>query len=454
MNIRRVTFSLLLSIMMFLFSTNLENIKYFSDDNVQIANAQNTRNSKWKQKEIIVTVWNSAEPDSSAYKGMALDKYNLIPINHQLGIISIDNLVKKLDVAEKNNLRGVFGHGLLNPANLHEPTKRKELDGLIDRVKKYRALEAYFITDEPSADKFSEYAELVAYLHKKDPARLAYINLLPYADKTQLGISANTFDRTKIKYPVNLHEIGLDDKNILAYLEYLRRFITMVKPDLISYDHYHLFKNGDGQRYFVNLALISQVAREAKIPFMNIIQAGKFLKEWRLPTAKEIRFQVYTTLAYGGKGISYFTYWGSEADEGLYRDGKQSLLAKDVGKINAEIRKLSPILMSLNSRGVYHTEPLPVGGEKIPKDSPIKVLSKGEFVIGLFGKAKKITTFMIVNRNYKDKQKAEIQVNISGKRLQELERETGKWIGVAKLSFDRKIKLTLEPGDGHLFRVI
>jgi hypothetical protein len=437
MNIYRNTCLLLLAIAVFVFSVNLENIEG--------ADAQNTRNSNWKQKEIIVTIWNSAEPDSSAYKGMALENYNLIPIN---------NLVNKLDVAEKNNLKGIFGHELIKPASLHDPIKRKELDDLIDKVRKYHALEAYYIADEPHAEQFSAYAELIAYLGRKDPGKLAYINLFPiYAIETQLGVSSNTLDKTKIKYPAHLHGVGLEEKNILVYLEYLRRFIATVKPDLISYDHYHLLESGDTKQYFLNLALISQVAKEAKLPFMNIIQAGKFLKDWRLPTTKEIRFQVYTTLAYGGKGISYFTYWGSEAEGGLYRDGKQSLLAKEVGKINAEIRKLSPTLMSLNSRGVYHTEPLPLGGEKTPNDSPVKILSKGEFVIGLFGKSKKTTTFMIASRNSKDKQKAEIQVNIAGKRLQELDRKTGKWTKV-NLSLNRKTKLTLEPGDGRLFRVI
>jgi hypothetical protein len=446
MNIHRHNFPLFLAIVIFLFSMNLENIKDFSWDNIKVANAQNTHSSNWKQKEIIVTAWNGAEPEISIHQGMALEKYNLI---------LIDNVVEKLDLAEKNNLRGMFRHGLIDPASLHDPNKRKQLDRLIDKVKKHRALEAYYIKDEPSAGEFGKYAELVAYLHKKDPARLAYINLLPiYASETQLGILSNTFDKTKIKYPAHLHGVGLEDKNILVYLEHLRRFITIVKPDLISYDHYNLFESGDGQQYFLNLALISQVAKEAKIPFMNYVQAGKYLKDWRLPTAKEIRFQVYTTLAYGGKGISYFTYWGSEAEGGLYRDGKQSRLAIDVGAINSEIHKLSPALISLNSKGVYHTEPLPLGGEKIPNDSPVKILSKGEFVLGLFGKAKKTTTFMIANRNSKDKQKAEIQVNIAGKRLQELDRKTGKWIKVVNLSLARKIKLTLEPADGRLFRVI
>lgn len=113
---------------------------------------------------------------------------------------------------------------------------------------------------------------MVAYLRKKDSSRLAYLNLYPlYANEKQLGISLDQIDRRKIKYPIHLHGVSSENKTILLYLEHLRQFVSIIKPDLISYDHYHLFANGDGQQYFLNLALISQVAKEARVPFMNII---------------------------------------------------------------------------------------------------------------------------------------------------------------------------------------
>jgi hypothetical protein len=408
----------------------------------------------WKQKEIIITVWNVSDPDSSIYPNLARENYNTIPIN-VYNTIPTNKLLESLEIADKNGLKSIFRHKLIDPASLHVPAKKKELDDLVDKVKKHRGLEAYYITDEPGANKFKDYAELIAYLRKKDPSRLAYLNLLPiYANEQQLGVSLNEVDRKKIKYPMHLHGVGSDDKAIVLYLDHLRKFVSIVKPNLISYDHYHLFSNGDGQKYFLNLALISQVSKEARVPFMNIIQAGLFLKEWRLPTAREVRFQVYTTLAYGGKGISYFTYWGSESDQGLYRDGKQSALAKDVSVLNAEIKKLSPTLIALDSNGVYNTSPLPLGGEAIPMNSPVRILSKGEFVIGLFGKNKKTSAFMIANRNYKSKQLLNIDVLIVGKKLQELDRKTGKWSQVSNLNTTRRVKLFLEPGDGRFFRVI
>jgi hypothetical protein len=417
-----------------------------SNNAVEVAQAAKKTSSKWKQKEIIITVWNSTQPDSSAYSNLASENYNSIPIFGSL---------KGLDVAEKNKLKVIFGDSLIGWPSLRDPATLKKLDALIEILKKKPALEAYHITDEPTANDFSKYAEIVSYLRKKDPTRLTYINLFPlYATEEQLGVVASSVDRGRIKYPGHLHSISSKNKATVAYLDHLRQFVDVVNPDIISYDHYHLYEKGEGKEYFLNLELISQVSKEKKIPFMNVIQSGRFFKYWRLPTAKEIRFQVYTTLAYGGKGISYFTYWGSEKEEGLYRNGRKTQLAKDVTVINSEIRKLSPSLLALNSQGVYHSKPLPIGGEAIPRKSPIQLISQGEFVLGLFSNGKTNNIFMLTNRNYRRKQQAEIKIEMAGSKLQELDRKTGKWKQISSISSNRKITLDIDAGDGRLFRVL
>jgi hypothetical protein len=416
------------------------------DNSVEIAQAKRKSSSKWKQKEIIITVWNSTEPDSSVYSNLARENYNSIPVFGSL---------KGLDAAEKNKLKVIFGDSLIGWPSLRNPATLKKLDALIEELKKKSALEAYHITDEPTANDFSKYAEIVSYLRKKDPTKLTYINLFPlYATEEQLGVSAGSVDRSRIKYPGHLHGISSKNKATIAYLDYLRQFVDVVKPDIISYDHYHLYEKAEGSEYFLNLELISQVSKEKKIPFMSVIQSSRFLKFWRLPTAKEIRFQVYSTLAYGGKGISYFTYWGSEKEEGLYRNGRQTQLAKDVAAINSEIRKLSPTLLAFNSQGTYHSQPLPVGSEAIPKKSPIQVLSQGEFILGLFGNGKITNAFMIANRNYRRKQRAELKIEIAGSKLQELNRKTGEWKQISSITNNRKVTLDIDAGDGRLFRVI
>jgi hypothetical protein len=438
---------------MFFMSTNLELIKDYFWHSSEIALAKSVNGSRWKQKEFMITIWNAAEPGINSYPQIAKENYNLIPINYNT--LPLKNITERLDAAKKNGLKVVLGDEIINPAYVYDPIKSKQLDKLIEKVKKYSNLEGYFIGDEPSVEKLSYYVQLISYLRKKDPGRLIYLNTPPtFALEIQPGVSLEQLKEQKIQYPKNLHGIGSGNKVVMSYLAYFRKFVDTIKPDFISYDHYALLKNEDGKGYFMNLALISQVSKEANIPFLNIIQASKYEKIWRLPTKEEMRFQVYTTLAYGGKGISYFIYWGSDEQEAMYRNGKVSPLAKDIAVINSELRNLGPTLMSLNSQGVYHTKPLPDGGEEIPKKSPIKVLSKSEVVLGLFGTSKKTNTFIIASRNYKRKQKVEVSIGIYGDTVQELNRKTGKWTSVGTLRSNRKFSLTLDAGDGKLFRVL
>ena len=165
-----------------------------------------------------------------------------------------------------------------------------------------------------------------------------------------------------------------------------------------------------------------------------------------------MRFLVFTTLAYGGRGISYFTYWGPSAYNGLYQDGKPAPLLEPVIALNREINGLGPALMELDSIGVYQTAPLPLGAEAIPDHAPVWITSPGGFVLGLFGNGGRPTAFMIVNRDYSHSAEATVNVALAGRRLQELDRQSGKWREDYTLDGSRTMKLQLDPGDGRLFR--
>ena len=399
--------------------------------------------ARWTQRQFIITFWCPPPPTDEALARVAAEHYNLtwVPVDG-------------LDVAARHGLRAMLTSDLLNPAVLDDEARRPQLDALIDRVKKHPALEAYYLGDEPGAAAFPALGRLVAYLRERDPAHLAYINLFPtYATEAQLGVSADKAERARVGYPRNLAGVGPDDRTVLAYREHLKQFVEIVKPDLISYDHYHFLKTADGHQYFLNLALIRLAAQEANRPFLNIIQASTVEKIWRLPTADEMRWLVFTTMAYGGRGISYFTYWGPKAYNGLYQDGKPSPLARDVAALNAEIARLGPALLELDSVAVYHTPPLPYGTQAIPADCPVQVAG-GAFVLGLFGQSGRTTAFMIVNRSYKDPATAVLKVSLPGRRLQELDRRTGQWSDADPPHPSGELTVKLAPGDGRLFRMV
>jgi len=365
-----------------------------------------------------------------------------------------------LDVAGRHHLRAMLTSELLKPEVLDDSAKRAELDTLIARVKHHPALEAYYIVDEPGAGAFPGLGKLVAYLRERDPAHFAYINLFPtYANEQQLGVSAGAADRARVGYPTNFAGVNTDDQTVLRYREHVKQFVEVVRPDLISYDHYHFLKPDkagkpvDGKQYFLNLGLIRLAALEAKKPFLNIIQANTIEPSWRLPNARELRFLVFTTMAYGGRGISYFTYWGPPAYNGLYQDGKAGPLLQPVAALNKEINRFGPALMQLQSLAVYHTAPLPYGAEAIPQDAPVQIVGGGEFVLGLFGNQGHTTAFMVVNRDYNSEAEATLKIRLPGGKLEELSRDTGRWSAARALSGNRTIKVSLAAGDGRLFRM-
>jgi len=377
----------------------------------------------WKQDRIIVTFWLPPPVTDEALARVAAEHYTMT-------WASVDGL----DVVARNGLRVMLQDGLLSPASLDDPAQKAKLDALIDRVKNHPALEAYYITDEPNAAAFPALGRLVAYLRERDPAHLAYVNLFPtYASNGQLGTTGDV---------------------VAAYREHLRLYVETVKPGLISYDHYQFFKTMDTVQYFLNLELIRDAALKAGVPFLNIVQAGDGEPVWRFPTADEMRYLVYTTLAYGGRGMSYFVYWGSAKYRGIYVDGKPTELAPAVAKLNEEIGVLSPELLKLDSLGVYHTEPLPWGGNAVPADSPVQIVGPGEFVLGLFGTDGHVTSFMIANRSHKDSAAARLRVAAGVKRLQEFDRANRKWRSYATPGANGVITVELTPGDGRLFRMV
>lgn len=377
--------------------------------------------SGWKQKKFIITFWSPPPFTFEALSKTAKEGFNLTWPDEY-----------RLDLVRGQGMMAMLQNSLLTPGVIDNPEKRVMLDALINRVKNHPSLEAYYIVDEPSAADFPALGRLVAYLRERDPNHFAYINLFPiYATNKQLGTS------------------GPPET---AYREYLRRFIDEVKPSLISYDHYHFFKTGDGEQYFLNLELIRQAAQEHGLPFLNIIQASTIEKTWRLVNANELRWLVYTTLVYGGRGISYFLYWGPESYGGLYRGGVRTPLVDTVTLLNKELSAQGPVLLDLDNLGTYHTAPLPAGTRPIPVTSPVQFVGPGDFVVGLFGKTNRISTFMVVNRNYKMQKTARIDLKSDVRGLEEFDRTTRKWEKYQ--DFKQSISVTLSPGDGRLFRFI
>ena len=135
--------------------------------------------------------------------------------------------VEDLDVAHAHGLRvDLIGlYTVDDPIVIDDPAGRARIDSVIDQVKDHPALYSYNVSDEPSAVRFPEFARLLDYFRERDPEHPPYINLFPtYATAEQLGTEGDTTE---------------------AYREHLRQYLEIARPELISYDHYHLRAAGD-----------------------------------------------------------------------------------------------------------------------------------------------------------------------------------------------------------------
>jgi hypothetical protein len=394
--------------------------------------AEAAPSGSWTVGTPIVTYWCGPSMTEAVARQMAQGGWNLVWCGE-----------KDLDVLHRHGLRGQLQDSLLTPASLEDSKQREQLDALIDRVRKHPALYAYFITDEPSAARFPGLKKLVAYLRERDPAHLAYINLFPtYANNQQLGTKGDT---------------------VTAYKEHLRLFIGQVQPALISYDHYQFAVAGDNPQYFLNLALIRRAALDAGRPFLNIVQSCTWTPSMRVPNGDEMRYLVYTTLAYGAQGISYYVYSCAGHRGGIANaDGTPTPLYYALKTLNREFVAVARELQPLRSVGVFHAGMLPPGAEPLPGDAafsldpPLPAMNykapervRGA-LLGAFGPAGKTvagaTHLVVVNLDYQ----TETALGLRGPGpLEIFDAATGRWSDAGGPG----VELNLPRGGGKLVRV-
>jgi hypothetical protein len=379
----------------------------------------------WQVGEPIVTYWAGPSLTDAVAQQMVEGGFNLVWCGSE----------QELDVAQRHGLRGQLTSGLFTPASLDDPKRCEELDAFVARVSKHPALYSYHLIDEPAASQFPALGKLVAHLRELDPSHLAYINLFPtYANNEQLGTKGDV---------------------VTAYREHLRLYVEQVQPALISYDHYQFQLKGDGNQYFLNLAMIRRAAQDAGVPFLNIVQACTWAPDaMRIPNPDELRYLVYTTLAYGAQGISYYVYAHPNHYGSLVSlDGTPGPLYIALKSYNREFAAMAKELQPLRSLGVYHTSMREMGCEPLPADAAFRVDSARSsapargFLLGLFGTTEKPTHVVVVNLDYS----AGVSTSLVGPgRLELFDATATRWTGTKK---NGALDLTLPPGGGALARI-
>ncbi len=333
------------------------------------------------------------------------------------------------------------------------------LDSMFAEYRDYPALDRYFIKDEPIAEHFPMLQRIADYITAHDPAHGFYINLLPNVAMPQGE----------------------------TYETHVEQFLQMVKPTLLSYDHYCMKKREVSAEerakipaflearvsgacrernntqsviyeemttpaYFDNLELIRRKAREHGIDWMIIILLSEHW-HYRQLTEAEIRWEVFTALAYGSSQLSYFTYWTPGVNHSepwsyhhalIEADGTRDENYAIVKRINREIQAVMGALDGAASTAVYH-----VGAETdtlcIPFTAYNDILdiSGGRFVAGFFADGK----FILANKDFHNSATARIR---SEKPLLQFSKARNTWDALPQK--DGVTAVFLSSGDGELLR--
>jgi hypothetical protein len=293
---------------------------------------------------------------------------------------SVEMNRKILDFCRQVGIKGMIADQRM-VASLDAPDARAKLDAIVKDYGEHPALYGYFVIDEPSAADFEKLGAVVAYLKEKDAKHPGYINLFPTGATTQ--------------------QLGVD-----AYEEYLERFTKAIRPAVLSYDHYPFIVGHDRPDYARNLALARNAALKSKIPFWQIALCVQHYS-YRHLTEPELRYQAMQTIAFGGRGLMWYTYWypgepvESVAHAMINYDGSRDPHYDMIKQINADARAIGDELLHLKSFAAYHVgEPVEF---RLPETSfePVDVESNGPVTVGIFHHRDGRWLTLVANRNYR-----------------------------------------------------
>jgi hypothetical protein len=225
----------------------------------------------------------------------------------------------------------------------------------------------YQLFDEPAPSEFADLGKATEIIYRQDERNaIPIITLLP-------------------NYAVAYTRFGM------SYQQFVRKFIAEVHPAVLLSTHYVTLNNGvDRPEFYANLEMFRTEAANAGIGLMGFVLVTPHLN-YRRASEIDLRWQVYSLLAYGAKGLWYYNYRIGDTGYGdgivTHATGEPSVSYPWVQKINREVQSIGKLLLSLESTVVVHTGNLiPTGTKEYTPDSLAAVdnVQGDDFIIGQF----------------------------------------------------------------------
>ncbi|MHB1463129.1 MAG: hypothetical protein ACYC1M_17705 [Armatimonadota bacterium] len=251
---------------------------------------------------------------------------------------------------------------------------------LIASAKGSRALIGVNLRDEPLPSDFPWLSFMVKAVRKADPKLLPYINLYP----------------STMAFPFF---------GCTSYGDYVDQFVKGCDPSFLSYDNYSMVE-GIGfseDQFYANLEDMRKKSLEYNLPFWNII-LGNCHFTYAQPTQATINVQAFSSLAYGVRGLAYFTYYapisGNYRLAAVDQFGKRTDTWGYIRSVNYQIHKLAPTYLKLKSVNVFHTgDRLPRLCQGIETSKYLKKADGRNLLVGEFAGPDNTPYIIVVNKS-------------------------------------------------------
>ncbi len=323
----------------------------------------------------ILAAWSGPAATAARYKEYAECGFNLV-----LGT-DLKRPAGDAELAKAAGLKAIVADRRLFAFKPGHPEFEKNVQAVAARYKDDPAVAGLYLMDEPGTERFEELKQFNDQIEKIAPRLVPFVNLMPtYSPPQALGTG--------------------------SYEDYVRRYIRAVNPPFVCWSHFPLLDNGTARPdYFENLEIVSRICHERNLPFVPVVCSVPHGMH-RAPDEADLRWQAYTSLAYGARGIIHFTYTTPANDGWEYHDaildakGERTVKYAYARRLNRKLAALGPLLAKLEGVRVAHADPVPRGGAGFDRNFPVASARGGTMLVGWLQDAEGKDYLFVVNRHF------------------------------------------------------
>lgn len=315
-------------------------------------------------------------PEADAYYGLNItDKgYVKEPDFEKSDLYEYMKMAEKHDLTVYPTVEEVFGEMTHNPGPFGEREKAVIRD-FVETIQKYfpKSFGGIMLTDEPSYKSLGRVKQIVEYLHSDEiksikPDMKMYSSMLPsYADLRALDAEHGESGQT--------YKFKCDEERLNAYIKYMKQCTDALGE--FACDFYGLCRSGRlSPGFYQNMEVMAEYAKENghdiaitllsnRMDFQYSPEKGRGITIYPIMSYEDMRFQVYSALAFGMKRLAYYTFWQhyNESDGEVYpkamvnyepseeKGYRATEIYYAVKEVNEEIRKIDHIFLHYNWQG-------------------------------------------------------------------------------------------------------